>query len=129
MKSEIAPRKIELENRFVELENLTPHEIRVYDKENTCIYSIPSSGIVPRVVQDQEAMYRLNDLFEVKKTYFKEVIEMPDPKPNTVYIVSLVVGQALKNLRHDIVVPDSGPKSVIRDENGQVKGVRWFHFF
>ncbi len=106
--------------------NCTPHAIRVV-RENGEVLEIPPSGISIRVDTAQEVVGEIDGI-PVVKTVFKSV-QLPDPQENTVYIVSTVVLQAVKELgiyKGDLVAPDTGPGSVIRDANGQVVGIRRF---
>jgi hypothetical protein len=62
--------------------------------------------------------------------YYGAVEGLPDCQPNTLYIVSLMVINALRAespdgvIRGDVISPDSGP-SAIR-ENGKIIAVRGF---
>ena len=43
-----------------------------------------------------------------------------------IYIVALLVAQVLAGTRTDIICPDTGPDSAVRDEKGMIAGVRRF---
>lgn len=53
---------------------------------------------------------------------YGEVEGLPDPQPDTVYIVSLMVAQRVP-WRNDVFAPDSGP-TAIRNAAGQIEAVR-----
>ena len=104
--------------------NLTPHKIVVRDGE-TVVF--PPSGTVARVSAVSKEVGTVNGI-PVVRTEFGAVEGVPEPKPNTIYIVSSVVAQALKE-RRDLVAPDTGPQSAIRDENGRIVGIKRFQIF
>ena len=104
--------------------NLTPHDIVVY-RDDDRTETIPASGQVARVQTIQEQVDELN-FIPVVRTKFGEVEGLPEPRRDTVYIVSSLVLQALRGSRKDIVAPDTGPESAVRDENGRIIGIRRF---
>lgn len=53
---------------------------------------------------------------------YGDVTGLPDPKPDTLYIVSTLIQQACPG-RADLVSPDG----IIRDEQGRVTGCRGFY--
>ena len=56
---------------------------------------------------------------------YSEIDGLPDPVPGTMYIVSLIVLNALRpGARYDVCAPATGPNDgAIRDERGQVIAV------
>lgn len=108
--------------RFV---NLTPHDVIVVGEDGKEILRIPVSGIVARVMTKQEVVDEINGI-PVVRTKFGEVIDMPEPQPDTVFIVSTLVAQALAGTRDDIVAPDTSPQGAVRDEQGRIIGVKRF---
>ena len=106
--------------------NLTPHDIRIYDAEGkNVIATFPASGTVARVKSSTEIVGEVNGI-EIACTTFGEIEGLPDPQPGTKYIVSLLVLQAAAGKRDDLIGPDTGPGSAVRDESGQIIGVRRF---
>lgn len=106
--------------------NLTPHDVHIYDAEGkNVIATYPASGTVARVKSMTEIVGEVNGVAIAKST-FGEIEGLPDPQPDTKYIVSLLVLQAAAGKRDDLIGPDTGPGSVVRDENGQIIGVRRF---
>jgi hypothetical protein len=108
--------------------NLTPHPIRLRvdltNQEPKPLDSdiiIPKSGVECRIsTQSGVEMGSLNgvQLFSADKV--GEVENLPEPKPNTIYIVSGKVGDAV-NGRADVVRPGTGPNdNGIRSEKGFV---------
>ena len=109
--------------RFV---NLTPHVITIVNDNGEKIIEIPPSGEVVRVNISQEIV-RYVDGIPVKKTVFNDIQNLPEPQNDTIFIVSTIVLQALKDKginRDDVVAPDTN--SAVRDENGRIIGVKGF---
>jgi hypothetical protein len=113
----------------VKLVNLTPHEVTVFiDSSNTL--KIPPSGQVARVQSTEELVGYVNGI-SVYKTIYGEVQGLPEPQEDTIYIVSQVVLQALKEKgikRDDVLAPNTGPSQngAVRDQQGRIIGVRSF---
>ena len=116
--------------------NLTPHTVNLnVDGKNL---SFRPSGNVPRVVlpagvrenlsvetPDDAGMEAFSET-PIPTTVLSQtpgVVEgLPEPTPDTFYIVSRMV---LDNSRRtDLVAPDTGPTAI--RENGQIKAVRGF---
>ena len=55
----------------------------------------------------------------VNQTRFGEVSDLPDPQPDTIYIVSALVAQAVPDRQDVFIVDDS-----VRDEQGRIIGAR-----
>ncbi|MEM2366593.1 MAG: hypothetical protein QXL06_06705 [Nitrososphaerota archaeon] len=109
----------------IKLINLTPHEIVVYSFDSKdIILRIPPSGTVARVSVVQQKVGEINGI-PIFKTNYGKVEGLPDPQPNTVYIVSILVLQALGGKRSDVVTPDTGV-NVIRDSQGKIIGTKAF---
>ena len=103
--------------------NLTPHEVTVVTKDGSKV-SFPPSENVARVEYREEVIgdydAPVNDgetpkKFEVFKSYFGTINNLPEPRDGVRYIVSRMCANACPD-RHDLVVP--GPS--IRDENGVI---------
>ena len=108
----------------IEVVNLTPHEVRIFDDNGNEILCIPPSGQVARIKTEQTVIGYINGV-PVVKTVFREVLNLPEPKPNTIFIVSSLVAQAVPH-RKDIVAPDTSPQSAVRDATGNIIGVKRF---
>jgi len=111
----------------VTLENCTPHEVVIIVTDNQEPIVIPPSGIIPRIKSETNNVGTINGI-PIVKTRLSDVENMPAPKPNTIFIVSSFVAQAL-TYRPDVVSPDTSPSSVIRDENGLIIGVKQLQKF
>jgi len=109
--------------RFV---NCTPHAINIL-REDGSIMTVESSGVVVRVETTQEIVGNIDGV-PVVRTVFNNVT-LPEPQDGVVYIVSTVVLQALQQMgicRDDLVAPDTGPQSAVRDGTGQIVAIRRF---
>ena len=92
--------------------NLTPHSINIIDKQ------IPPSGKVARVsVTSKEAGTFAG--IPLKIPTFGDVVDLPDPEPNTMFIVSALVRSACPK-RKDL----ASPSDMVRDEDGRIIGCR-----
>jgi len=114
----------------VKLVNLTPHEVVVYDAAGNVVLRVPPAGRVARVATREELVGSVNGV-PVFKTTYTEVEGLPEPEPSTVYIVSLLVLQALQAhgiKRGDVVAPNTSPtpNGAVRDAQGRIIGVRSF---
>ena len=108
--------------------NLTPHAINVFDDGGNIILSLPPSGEVARVASNRELVGHLGPV-PVFKTVFGDVVGLPDPRPDTVFVVSTLVLSALAQkgvTRDDVVAPDTSPQGAVRDDAGRIIGVRGF---
>jgi hypothetical protein len=110
----------------VKLVNLTPHEIVVYQGDNV-VLRVPPSGQVARVTTKEEVVGVVNGV-PLVRTVYGEIQGLPDPQPGTIYIVSLLVLQALQGRRSDVVAPNTSPTPLgaVRDAQGRIIGVRSF---
>lgn len=100
--------------------NLTPHRIRL---NNGTEY--PPSGICCRV----EMIHSIPDEHGIMTAEYGPVIDLPDPEPDVIYIVSAIVAIASRRLfpddKLDLVSPATGHPDCIR-WNGQVVSVPGF---
>lgn len=108
--------------------NLTPHTLNIVSDSGDTILSVPPSGTVARVSTQQTVVNNIGSV-DVVRTVFDDVEGLPAPQPDTVYIVSTLVLQALKDAginRDDVVAPDTSPQSAVRNSDGQIVGVKRF---
>ncbi|UOE78397.1 hypothetical protein [Parageobacillus thermoglucosidasius] len=108
--------------------NLTPHTVNVVDDSGNSILSVAPSGAVARVTTQQTVVGNVAGI-DIVRTVFGDVDGLSAPQPDTVYIVSTLVLQSLKANgidRDDVVAPDTSPESVVRDNAGNIIGVRRF---
>jgi len=107
--------------------NLTPHAVTVCDPTGAVIATIPPSGQLARVkplpvvvgaveIDGHSVPVRVND--------YGPLQGLPDPAPDTLFIVSLLAASAAARLGRiaDIIVPDD----TVRDSAGQILGCRAF---
>lgn len=106
----------------MEIINCTRHDIIVVDKNGDKIVYKPS-GYVARVMYEQEIVTEVNDIDVVRN--IKGVQKgIPDPEPGKLYIVSAMFACSVN--RSDILVPNTSPQGVIRDEFGNVVAIKSF---
>lgn len=107
--------------------NLTPHPINLNSGER-----FEESGIVCRVSSTLMVIDVIDGIriFSGKE---EDVENLPDPEPNTIFIVSnITLTRLLKKYsmgyppRFDIVAPATGHKDCIRDDDGEVISVPGF---
>jgi hypothetical protein len=103
----------------MKLRNFTPHEVTIFlDGRVITIQSEGSARVSSRSIPLCEI-----DGIPVAQTIFEEVCGLPDPDPDTFLIVSQIVIAALPQ-RGDLLRPDSGPESAVRDAKGIIIGVK-----
>jgi hypothetical protein len=110
----------------VKLVNLTPHEVVVLDANNV-VLRVPPSGQVARVAVKEELVGTVNGV-PVYRTTYGAIEGLPEPEQGTIYIVSLLVLQAMAGKRSDLVAPNTSPTPLgaVRDAQGRIIGVRSF---
>lgn len=113
--------------------NLTPHEITVIGKELGQEWKYPASGQVARCSVTRELVDYVQEtwiddhgieeegVIPVYVASFGAVEGLPPAQPDTVYLVSSLVAQALRG-RKDLLSPDD----TVRDKAGQIIGCRGF---
>ncbi|MBU4387800.1 hypothetical protein KJ644_05060 [Candidatus Dependentiae bacterium] len=117
-----------------DLVNLTPHPCVIFDDAGEEeIARIAPSGQVARVqtlaIPEREDFVIDGHYVPVVATSYGEVENLPVPKDGTIYIVSVLVVTAFRMkgvTRTDVLAPDTGPESVVRDGEGRIMGVRRF---
>jgi hypothetical protein len=107
-------------NRLV---NLTPHEVKIYTPERIHNFAPNKHYQVARVEMQTEQVGEVLGI-PLYQTVFGEVINLPAPEENTMFIVSGLVLRAAKH-RDDLVAPDTGT-NVVRDSEGRIAAVRGF---
>ncbi|RLI80532.1 hypothetical protein DRP04_08090 [Archaeoglobales archaeon] len=114
----------------VEVVNLTPHKIVLCGEDSEPLVEIPPSGSVLRLREEvEDTGERLAGVPIVQKRFVGlEGFELPQRTENVVFIVSLPVAQYLAG-RPDIVAPDTGPDSAVRDSQGRIIGIKRFMRF
>jgi len=104
--------------------NLTPHTVRIVSENGQVVIAeYPSEGVA-RVTSQFEKVGELAGI-PVMKTTYGETADLPAPTEGTIYIVSMVVANANID-RRDLIMPNTAPAMVVRDEAGQIFGVKSF---
>jgi hypothetical protein len=114
--------------------NLTPHNIKIYDASGKNVireYPSEMDKKTPVRVQERNCPFLpVDGVPVVEKVYTGQanngVQNLPLYHPGTFYLVSLLVLQACKGWRDDVLCPDTGPESVVRDSSGNILGIRRF---
>lgn len=97
--------------------NLTVHDITIVKNEKTEI--IPPSGVVARCETQEVLIGRVNGV-DIYKINYGKVTGLPPANKNTVYITSVLVAQAVKEMRNDVLIPND----FVRDEKGVIIGCK-----
>lgn len=103
--------------------NLTPHPLTLRAEDGTHAVIVPS-GVVARVTATPAALEgTLNGVPLYGVAVFGEVEDLPEPVPDTMFIVSGLVGGRVVG-RDDVVVPGTGPKDgAVRNDAGHIVAV------
>ncbi len=101
--------------------NLTPHEVKIVDGGNNVVAVFPSDG-VSWVSQYDVLVDEINSI-PVVKTEFGEVLGLPEPAEDTVFIVSRITVEVARarGLNTDDLLITSG---AVRDDQGRIVGCR-----
>lgn len=101
--------------------NLTPHEVKIVDGGNNVVAVFPSDGVA-WVSQYDVLVDEINSI-PVVKTEFGEVLGLPEPAEDTVFIVSRITVEVARarGLNTDDLLITSG---AVRDDQGQIVGCR-----
>lgn len=104
----------------MKLVNLTPHTLHVIAAGGT--NAIPSHGLArAAVTREQVGTIDAGDFaVPLYRTTFGAITGLPDPAPDTVYLVSNIVAQAVR--RDDVLIVDD----MVRDGEGRILGCRAF---
>jgi len=86
------------------------------------VVTIPPSGLVARCATSRVQVDTITVdgvTIPVNRTRFGQVSDLPDPQPDTIYIVSSLVAQAVPD-RQDVFIVDDA----VRDDQGRIIGAR-----
>lgn len=100
--------------------NLTPHSINVVTGEN--VQTFEPSGTVARCSVNSVESGNINGITTFKEIT-GEVVDLPEPQPGTLFIVSRIVFETAKD-RTDLISPITS--RAVRDDNGNIVGVPGF---
>ena len=103
--------------------NLTPHVLNFMPEgPDGPTVTIPPSGQVARCAVDrvQVGTVTVDGItIPVNCTQFGAVTGLPDPQPDTIFVVSALVAQAVPD-RSDVFIVDDA----VRDDQGRIIGAR-----
>ena len=104
---------------MIKIINCTPHPIVITDGP-----TFDPSGKVARVDAIQSDAGSINGI-PVKTQTFGDIIDLPDPQDDTIFIVSAIVLSAAKAVRRtDVVAPDTS--NAVRNDQGHIVSVPGF---
>lgn len=107
----------------MKLVNLTPHALVIMPEgPDGPTVTIPPSGIVARCATSRVQVNTVTVdgvTIPVNRTEFGAVTGLPDPQPDTIFVVSALVAQAVPD-RQDVFIVDDA----VRDEQGRIIGAR-----
>lgn len=101
--------------------NLTPHPLNMKTDSGDVI--IQPSGTVARATTTRNIISNVNVdgiNIPINKTVFGDVDGLPDPQPDTIFIVSMLVANAVQ--RPDVLIVDD----TVRDDQGRIVGAKAF---
>lgn len=99
--------------------NLTPHDIVITNGP-----TFPPSGTVARVTVQQADAGNFNGI-PVKTQIYGDIVGLPEPQKDTIFIVSAMVLNAAKAAgRDDVVAPDTA--NAVRNDDGHIVSVPGF---
>lgn len=104
--------------------NLTQHDIVIALPDETRI-TIPPTAPAARMATKTLQLPPVNTI-PVVTTEFGDVQNLPEPQPDTIYVVSTLIAQRVR--RVDVLSPDTGP-TAIRNANNQIEAVRALQSF
>ncbi len=104
--------------------NLTPHPLTLQRPDRSELVIQPDENGPARVsVKAGVKAGELNEVPLYTATLFGEIVGLPAPQIDTIYIVSGMVGGQIRN-RGDVVVPGTGPADgAVRNEQGHIIAV------
>jgi hypothetical protein len=114
---------MEVMMRMMRIRNLTPHKLTIIDGENEVVF--PPEEWTPRVEEEQQPAQSIvtNDaVVQTCRKAYGSIIGLPEPQEGVILVVSAMVAE--RATRADVMSPDTGPFSVVRDNEGRVLGVR-----
>ena len=100
--------------------NLTPHDINIFVEGQ--IITFEPSGMIARASSSIEEIGRIGSI-PVFKTVLGEITGLPEPKENTIYLVSRAVAERVPDRAGiDVFIPTES----IRDGKGNIIGCKGF---
>ena len=108
--------------------NLTHHCINVFLKDGVISYPPDTDREVVRVETIQKRCSKVDDIPIMQTIYQGSNGNLPPEEKDTMYIVSSLVGMSNPG-RKDLVCPNTHPKEIIRNREGNILGVKSFQCF
>lgn len=115
----------------ITLTNLTPHNVRIFHPCPGYVFTdIPPArrSLRLRTKEKTHGLLRMERGYVPTVSISYELIQRDLSLPsrrNHLYLVSLLAAQRMwEQGRLDVVAPDTSPASVVRDDQGQIIGVR-----
>lgn len=103
--------------------NLTPHPVTIVNEDGAIIATYPSEGEA-RIAQTN-APCGVLDRVPICKATYGEAIGLPEPQPDTGYIVSYITIAQIKLSGARTVDDLYYPTEMVRDEKGRIIGSRY----
>jgi hypothetical protein len=112
--------------------NFTPHELTIVSEDGTPQLVLPSGGQIratEEIVSEESSIFDSEYNLEIPVVQKRYTItdNLPKASEGDVIIVSLIVLNAMRETGLDtsrFYAPDTGPDSVVRDDDGRIIGVR-----
>jgi hypothetical protein len=104
--------------------NLTPHPIRVFGPRDELVAELPCTATPARRDEDIRPSGELlvgRTSVPLLTLQYGPVLDLPEPRPNTCFVVSRIIADACPD-RDDLIVPSD----LVRDEHGNPIGCRAF---
>lgn len=98
--------------------NCTPHAITFLREDNSVLATVEPSGTIARASQTRDRVSEVNGI-PVNQCSYGSVTGLPDPQPETIYLVSALTAQACRD-RNDVYITDDA----VRDDSGRIVGCR-----
>ena len=98
--------------------NLTPHPIVIVSDDGNVIRTINPAGTIARVSARTIRTGEFDGI-PLSATEFGEVVDLPEPIEDTVFVVSSIVASRVPH-RSDVLIPNES----VRDEKGRIIGCR-----
>lgn len=109
-----------MDTASVDIVNLLPHPLTIY-KDGVKLFYVCGSGEIARreekVTPDKEMMRFRSWAFPTATVCYGPVVGMPEPRPNTIFVVSRVTAAAVPS-RTDLYFP----YREVRDDKGTIVG-------
>lgn len=103
----------------MQIVNCTQHDINIELIDGSWLRIPPGKKTARHSSTVVDRVFRIGKI-PISKVVFGDVVGLPDPQPNTIYIVSLIVLQELMGSRPDVYAPGE----LIKTVQGRILGCR-----